>query len=215
MAIVDLTGLDMRAIIANIDDDRISLKEGNERDIIFFSSVVSDNSVSSGGGDDILVGNGGDDTLDGGEGDDLIAGLGGNDSLSGGTGDDTLTGGGVSFTNDRLFITVDTSGIDTLTGGIGRDLFVLGGRSSTTSAEAETDIIHYDEAGNNDYALITDFNKTEDTINLGGATSDYYLGSSPNGLPAGTALYQDSELIAIIQGSSQLSLEDSYFQGST
>ncbi|MDJ0741835.1 MAG: hypothetical protein QNJ32_00580 [Xenococcaceae cyanobacterium MO_167.B27] len=210
----NLTVLNMGEIIANIDSREISLVTGGDgEDIILLLPTLGDNFVSSGAGDDILVGNGGDDTLNGGEGDDLIASLSGNDSLSGGRGNDTLTGGGVSFTNDLLLVTVDTSGIDTLTGGEGEDLFVLGGRSSTISKEAETDIIYYDEAGNKDYALITDFNKIEDTINLGGATSDYHLGSSRNDLPAGTALYQDGELIAIIQGSSQLSLEDSYFQG--
>ncbi len=212
----NLTVLNIAAIIANIDSREISLVTGGDgQDIIILLPASEANSVSSGSGDDILVGNLDDNTLDGEEGDDLIAGLGGNDSLSGGKGNDTLTGGGVSFLNDRLFVTVDTSGIDTLTGGLGEDLFVLGGESSTISTEAKTAIIYYDEAGNNDYALITDFNKIEDTINLGGAISDYYLGSSPNGLPIGTAIYQDEELIAIIQGSSQLSLEESYFQGVT
>ena len=210
----NLTVLNIAAIIANIDSREISLVTGGQ-DIILLFPASEDSSVYSGAGDDILVGSLGDNTLDGGEGDDLIAGLGGNDSLSGGRGNDTLTGGGVSFLNDRLFVTVDTSGIDTLTGGLGEDLFVLGGESSTIATEAKKDIIHYDEAGNNDYALITDFNKIEDTINLGGAISDYHLGSSPNGLPIGTALYQDEELIAIIQGSSQLSLEESYFHQAT
>ncbi|MGK7938019.1 MAG: calcium-binding protein [Xenococcaceae cyanobacterium] len=202
--------VDIGAIMANASSSNLLLDGQGVNNIILFPG--QDNPFFSGAGDDILVGSQNNNTLNGGEGNDIVAGLGGNDYLLGGGGNDTVTGGGISFMNDSLFITVDSSGIDTLTGGSGADLFVIGGQSLN---EAETAIIHYDEAGNNDYALITDFNKLEDTINLGGAKSNYHLGSSPNNLPTGTALYLGSELIAIIQGSSQLSLDDSYFQGST
>lgn len=196
--------------MANISSSSLLLDGQGINNIILFPG--QDNSVSSGGGNDILVGSQDNDTLNGGDGNDIVAGLGGNDYLLGGGGNDTLTGGGISFMNESLFVTVDSSGIDTLTGGSGADHFVIGGQSLN---EAETDIIHYDEAGNNDYALITDFNKLEDTINLGGNKNNYHLGSSPTNLPTGTALYQGGELVAIIQGSSQLSLDESYFQGST
>ena len=203
---------DLGATITNTIISDTPIDGGGGNDVIV--SPDGNNSVSGGAGDDILVGSEDNDTLNGGEGNDIIAGVGGNDSLLGEEGNDTITGGGVSFINDSLFVTEDASGMDTLTGGIGEDLFVLGGQSSPLSAEGETVIIHYDEAGNDDYALITDFNAIEDTINLGGATSDYHLGSPPTNLPAGTALYRGDELIAIIQGSSPLSLDESYFQGS-
>lgn len=174
------------------------------------------NVIDTGAGDDILLGGAGDDTLSGGTGNDLLLGLGGNNSLSGNAGNDTITGGGIAYINDGsssvLTVTADTSGTDTITGGEGADRFVLGGN---TSAEAGSDlIIHYDEAGNSDYALIQDFDSSQDTIELGGSKNDYSLGTSSSELPSGTALYRGSELIAIIQGSANLSLSASYFNGS-
>ena len=198
------------ALFTNSIGSDIPVSGGN--DIIIAS--IGDNDVSSGGGNDIIISGSEDDTINGGAGNDVIAGLGGSDSLSGGEGNDTITGGGINISDDEIFVTEDTSGIDTLTGGMGEDTYVLGGQSADLAGEEATVTIHYDEAGNNDYALITDFNPVEDTIHLGGATSDYHLGSSPINLPTGTALYQGAELIAIIQGNSQLSLDESYFQDS-
>jgi serralysin len=197
---------DAGLLVTNISSNDVSIDGGGEDDIIFADD--GDTSLASGAGDDILGGSEGDNILTGQEGNDIVAGLGGSDDLRGGKGNDTLTGGGVSFTEDRLLVTVDTTGIDTLTGGEGEDLFVLGGESSSASGEI---IIHYNEAGNDDYALITDFDQTQDEIKLGGSIDDYSLGSSPTDLPEGTAMYQENELIAIIQGISDLSLSGDYF----
>ena len=197
---------DAGTLAAEISSSNLSLDDGGDDDVIF--SPDSDNSLATGAGNDVIGGSEGNDTLSGQEGNDIVAGLGGSDDLKGGKGNDTLTGGGISFTEDRLYVTVDTTGIDTLTGGGGNDLFVIGGKSSATSGEV---IVHYDEAGNNDYALITDFDNTQDEIKLGGSIDDYRLGSSPRDLPEGTAIYQDNELIAIIQSSSDLSLSGDYF----
>lgn len=191
--------------VSENNSSSFSVTEGGD-DVIL--STDSDNSLTTGAGNDVIGGSEGNDTLSGQEGNDIIAGLGGNDNLRGGKGNDTLTGGGVSFTGDRLFVTVDDTGVDTLTGGRGNDLFVIGGKSSATSEEI---VVHYDEANNNDYALITDFDNTQDEIKLGGSIDDYRLGSSPSDLPEGTAVYQENELIAIIQGSSDLSLSGDYF----
>ncbi|MFM2313707.1 MAG: hypothetical protein RLZZ04_2983 [Cyanobacteriota bacterium] len=197
---------DTGTLVAESSSSSLSVDGDGDDDIIF--STDSDNSLVTGAGNDVIGGSKGDDTLSGQEGNDIIAGLGGSDDLRGGEGNDTLTGGGISFTEDRLYITVDTTGIDTLTGGKGNDLFVTGGKSSAASGEV---VVHYDEAGNNDHALITDFDKTQDEIKLGDSIKSYRLGSSPNDLPEGTALYQENELIAIIQGSSDLSLSGDYF----
>ena len=64
----------------------------------------------------------------------------------------------------------------------------------------------YIGAGNNDYALITDFNKAEDVIELSryeitllrsstvSQLVEYSLGASPSGLPQGTGIYINSHL---------------------
>ncbi|NJK35377.1 MAG: hypothetical protein HC919_10735 [Oscillatoriales cyanobacterium SM2_2_1] len=69
-------------------------------------------------------------------------------------------------------------------------------------------------SGLSDYALITDFNSTQDVIQLGGSKSSYMLGSSPTGAPNGVGLFLREavpELIAVIQGASNLNLNASYF----
>lgn len=177
---------------------------------------VDDAGLNTGAGDDIVLGGAGNDTLNGGAGNDMLLGLSGSNSLSGDAGDDTISGGAFSYISDggtsTLTVTGDANGIDTMTGGIGADRFVLGGN---TTAEANSDlIIHYDELGNSDYALIQDFDSTQDTIELGGSKASYSLVTASGGLPTGTALYRGNELIAVIQGSENLSLSASYFNGS-
>ncbi|HEY9664750.1 MAG TPA: hypothetical protein V6C65_40440 [Allocoleopsis sp.] len=168
-------------------------------------------------GNDILLGGEQDDVIDGQAGDDILLGLGGNNSITGGDGNDIITGGGLAITGNGstsvLTVTVDTNGLDTLTGGAGADRFVLGGNPST-EPNGQPPIIHYDQAGNSDYALIRDFTPEEDIIELGGAKTDYHLAASPVGLPTGTALYRGNELIAILQGAANLDLNAAYFHGS-
>jgi Ca2+-binding RTX toxin-like protein len=68
------------------------------------------NSITSGVGDDTLIGGAGDDTLRGGEGDDKVIGGAGDDRLYGNDGNDTVVGG---------------SGSNVLIGDWGGDWFVL------------------------------------------------------------------------------------------
>src|SRR5690606_24919320 len=65
--------------------------------------------LNGGNGNDLLFGQGGDDTLNGGAGNDILIGGVGKDTLLGGEGNDLLFGG---------------KGDDTLTGGSGADTFV-------------------------------------------------------------------------------------------
>jgi hypothetical protein len=73
-------------------------------------------------------------------------------------------------------------------------------------------------AGTTDYALVTDFNTNSDVIQLQGSSDNYVLAPSPEGLPAGTAIYlnklssEPDELIAIFQESTSLSLDGDYFK---
>jgi Ca2+-binding RTX toxin-like protein len=143
------------------------------------------------------------DTIYGGNQDDVLKGEGGSDNLLGDAGQDILTG--VS----PIAPLPGINEIDSLSGGAGADRFLLG----------DVDKVYYDNgngqtSGTNDYALITDFDPSQDSIQLKGAKSSYSLApSSPNS----TALYYNSpgasvnELIAIIQNQTSLDLQASYF----
>ncbi|MEP6488725.1 hypothetical protein NDI43_12380 [Microcoleus vaginatus GB2-A3] len=184
-----------------------------------------DNDIIYGGNNnDTIYGGKQNDTLFGDEGDDFLSGDSGNDSLVGGLDNDILIG--VEQNNSLLRA---LGQIDTLIGGGGADLFILGTSNTGTLYEdgnASTN-------GMNDYALIVDFGNIggQDTIQLRGTKSQYFLGNSPNGLPVGTGIYLDTnlnqqfdpidELIAIVQqggvGSTlgtpvSLNLDASYFK---
>ncbi|MDT9189761.1 MAG: Ig-like domain-containing protein, partial [Limnospira sp. PMC 894.15] len=98
--------------------------------------------------------------------------------------------------------------IDILTGNGGFDTFVLGDSNS----------VYYDDGiddqpGWQDYALITDFDN--DVIQLHGSSEDYRLADSPQGLPNGLAIFYKGdvtdELIGIVQGMNNISLNSSSF----
>ncbi|MBE9091929.1 hypothetical protein IQ232_20050, partial [Microcystis aeruginosa LEGE 11464] len=142
------------------------------------------------------------DTLQGANLDDILIGGAGNDTLTGGAGNDSITGVNSQST------TPGKGEIDNITGGTGRDTFILG----------DVNWIGYDDgnttsAGNNDYALITDFNPTDDIIQIRGSSSDYLLtvsGSNTN-LYINKPGTEPDELIAVINNQTALSLTASYF----
>ncbi len=98
------------------------------------------------------TGNSLDNVLTGNTGANTLIGGNGNDTLIGGNGNDILTGGNG---NDIL---TGGNGNDTLTGGNGNDMFVYNAFSERTD-------------------IITDFNTTQDILDLRGVFS--YLGSTP------------------------------------
>jgi Ca2+-binding RTX toxin-like protein len=102
----------------------------------------------------------------GGKYNDTIVGGNKNSKLTGGGGNDTITGG---TKNDRITGTDITARgvgeVDTLTGGGGRDKFILGNSSGA----------YYLGNGANDYANITDFNRSKDSIDVGNL-KDYSFG---------------------------------------
>ena len=107
--------------------------------------------------------------------------------------------------------------IDTLVGGNDSDVFVLGETKLTTQGEVGK--VYYDDGdyltdGLGDYALIKGFDSNQDSIQLIADPSYYSLGASPINNISGTAIYFQSELIAVLQDPSQmeLELENSYFQ---
>ncbi|GBF78821.1 hemolysin-type calcium-binding region [Aphanothece sacrum FPU1] len=146
---------------------------------------------------DNLNGSGGNDTLIGGEG---------NDSLSGGDGNDKLSG-----VNAKK-LTPGLNEIDTLSGGNSIDTFILGDAAN----------IYYDDrnnttTGTTDYARITDFNATQDIIQLNGAKSNYRLTTASFNNISGTAIYVDKpntepdELIGFIEGVTGLDINSNAF----
>ncbi|XZN98618.1 MAG: calcium-binding protein [Microcoleus sp.] len=158
--------------------------------------------ITGGDGNDALFGDSSNDTLYGGRGNDSVFGGSGNDRLFGDEGDDVLTGADAA--TGKGF-----GEIDRLTGGVGRDRFVLGATQGAFYSDN-----NISTSGLSDFAVITDFNALEDTIQLSGPKSRYSLGASPAGLPAGAAIFLNEsrpELIAIVQGSTNLNLSANYF----
>ena len=164
----------------------------------------SGNDRSFGGsGNDLLFGGSDNDELFGDDDDDTLFGGIGSDSLDGGSGNDRLLG--VNSDTDELF---GRSTIDTLTGGGGSNTFVLG----------EGDDVFYDSGisdnlGTNDYALITDFQLGQDSLELAGSRSDYSFGLTSDDLLAGLAVYHqpgtgDRELIAVLQSDNLLATSE-------
>ena len=217
----DATGIGDDVLYGGGGDDKITGGQGNdsvygEGDEDILSGGEGDDLVSGGEGDDLVFGAGGDDTVNGDGGDDEISGNTGNDSIDGGEGSDTLIGASTFSPQPGV------SELDELTGSQGADVFRLGQISPSG-----TPAIYYDDgdpatAGTEDYALITDFSTQEgDKIELVGATNDYSLAASPEGLPTGTGIYVNDgtspELIAIIAdlAPDSLSLDNpEQFQGS-
>ena len=113
----------------------------------------------------------------GGSGADSLSGDLGIDTLTGGLGNDSLDGGS---SNDRLIgVDPDNPGadlgfgageVDTLTGAAGQDTFVLGDENR----------VYYDDGdslsrGESDFAFITDFDSSQDFIQLNGSADLYSL----------------------------------------
>ncbi|MBG1268855.1 calcium-binding protein [Nostoc sp. WHI] len=159
-----------------------------------------------------LNGRTGNDTLDGNNGNDILNGEDGNDSLQGGPGNDTLNGGSG---NDILIGVFPGSLLppglgetDSLTGGAGVDRFILGDAIN----------IFYDDnntvnPGFGDLATISDFDSSQDRIELKGALQDYRL----QVVGTNTRIFSDKpeaepdEIIAILQGRNNLRLDSDDF----
>lgn len=123
--------------------------------------------------DDRLSGGPGDDTLNGGEGNDVLSGDGGYMYLSQngfhrigiGSGDDTLNGGDG---DDWLR---GNNGNDTLNGGDGDDRLDGGAGNNILSGGGGDDVFRIEVGNVGGVATITDFDPSQDTIELDEATS--------------------------------------------
>ncbi|MEH2066757.1 MAG: hypothetical protein V7K47_00900 [Nostoc sp.] len=159
-----------------------------------------------------LNGRTGNDTLDGNLGNDILNGEDGNDSLQGGPGNDTLNGG----SGDDVLIGVfpgnslppGSGEIDSLIGGVGVDRFVLGNATNVFYDDNNTA-----NAGFGDLASISDFNSSDDRIELKGSLQNYRL----QVVGTNTQIFLDkpgtepNEIIGIVQGRTNLRLDSDDF----
>ncbi|MEA5521669.1 Ig-like domain-containing protein [Limnoraphis robusta] len=154
---------------------------GKEGDII--EDGTGEDEVFGNLGDDLLRGGADNDQKYGGQANDTVIGGTGNDQVFGDRGNDILWGVDVDAINPGI------NEIDTLTGGSEQDIFVLGDQSR----------LYYIGSGNNDFALITDFNVIEDKINIGN-NQVIYAETVLNELGLGVAISsQNGDLIAFVQ----------------
>jgi Ca2+-binding RTX toxin-like protein len=109
----------------------------------------------------IITGDNSGNTLTGTPGPNIIYGLGGNDTITGGAGDDVLIGG---------------SGADTMTGGGGNDTFIFGSGDSpgTIGGSGNSGTV-------TGFDVITDFNTTNDVLDLVGTPAAVANTTGTNG----------------------------------
>lgn len=163
----------------------------------------------------------GDDVLLGGAGDDRIFGNSGDDLLVGGQGDDVIFGADMS--RGRI---IDLGEVDRLTGGDGADIFVLGSNTGVLYTDLP---VGYGELYTGDSfrssdnrAIITDFDRAEDTLALwtDGSNAALYRVEERDGstfiylrdgrLPTGAPSSANDELIAELVGVTGFDLGGSY-----
>lgn len=207
-------------IVGNTGSDVAFGAAGND----LFLGDAGDDRFFGEDGDDTLFGMVGDDTLSGGVGNDVLYGGSNNDVLFGGAGNDFIAGGGISTPGS--FTDSGDNQIDWLTGDAGADTFLLNAPAFGTDLGVR---VNYAVQGNNDYAVIRDFNAAEDRVQLTRTVSanisqpltpvTYSLGASPLPSVSGTGLFVNRgdaapELIAVFRNIAPeaLDLNASYFQ---
>jgi Ca2+-binding RTX toxin-like protein len=103
------------------------------------------------------------DKLEGSKKSETMIGASGSDILDGGGGEDIIIGASPELGGGK-------GEVDEMTGGKGKDIFVLG----------TEDGVLYDDGkkkknGKKDYAVITDFNPKQDSMQLHGHRDDYFV----------------------------------------
>ncbi|MFN6538014.1 MAG: hypothetical protein RM021_016800 [Nostoc sp. EkiNYC01] len=175
---------------------------GNSLNNFIFANTAN-NTVNAGAGNDTLDGNLGDDILNGEDGNDSLQGGEGNDRLNGGSGDDILIG---VWPDSPLAPGIGEA--DTLTGGLGADRFILGNATKVFYDDNNTA-----NAGFGNLATITDFNSSEDRIELKGSPQNYRL----QVVGTNTQIFLDKpgtepdEIVGIVQGRNNLRLDSDDF----
>ncbi|MCC5614834.1 pre-peptidase C-terminal domain-containing protein [Nostoc sp. CHAB 5836] len=190
--------------VENLTLTGISAINGTGNGINNFLFGNADNNIlNDGGGNDTIDGNFGNDQLNSGDGNDSLQGGPGNDQLNAGPGDDILIG---AWPGSPLPPGLGET--DNLTGGAGADKFILGNAVN----------VFYDDNNSTnpgfvDLATITDFNSTQDRIELKGPPQDYRLEVLANN----TRIFLDKpgaeqdEIIGVVQGRNNLRLDSDDF----
>ena len=127
---------------------------------------------------DLIIGNAGNDILNGGTGKDQLFGNAGNDTLSGGDGNDTLNGGDGS---DQLF---GNAGADTIRGGAGNDT-MTGGDAGVADTSSDVFVWSFGDEGSIATPALDTINQfTTGTAASGGDVlnlKDLLVGETNNG----------------------------------
>ena len=174
------------------------------------TTVANVENIVTGDGNDFLIGDDFDNSLIGMRGQDSLHGLGGDDRLVGGTGNDELDGGrGNDYLNGSSYRGQGDGERDILLSGSreDQDVFVLG----------EEDRVFYNNLGNTDYALISDFdlsdplNDLADTIQLVGSALSYSISDMTIDGTMGAGIQFANDLIGLVAGvnAASLNLNDS------
>ena len=177
--------------------------------------------INGGRGNDIIVGEAGNDTLYG-DGTTIYSSYSsadnstsqadpnapdpyrGDDILFGGAGDDYLVGSAPVYTqdydtenfwtNDYSVLDAPSNEVDTFIGGTGADTFAIGG--------------FYDGSG---YAIIADFNRLEgDKIQLQGNASDYSIGTADwfGSTAVDTIIEYQGDVVGVVTDTTEIFAED-------
>ena len=137
---------------ATIVSGASSIRGTNHRDVIVVTGSGA-HTVNARGGNDIICGSAGVDTINGGSGKDKIFGFGGNDVINGGSGADVISGGDgddvESGNSGNDTITGDAQD-DTLSGGTGADVLSGGAGADAINGDSGDDTL---EGGDGDDSL--------------------------------------------------------------
>jgi Ca2+-binding RTX toxin-like protein len=172
LAIVGLqdTGLGLDTLI-----DIEAVTSGSGNDLLIGNALA--NTLNGGLGDDTIRGGAGNDTVNGADGDDVLTGGGGNDLLVGGAGIDTAVYAGAVgavvnlaiLTAQNTGLGIDTlSGIENLTGGTFADRLTGDGQANRLEGDAGNDTL---QGGGGDDTLLGG----EGDDRLGGGSGNDFL----------------------------------------
>ena len=150
--------------------------------------VTGIENLTTGSGDDLLLGTNGDNVLDGGGGNDLFNGFGGNDTILGRAGTDTIYGG---------------AGTDSLWGGLGNDLFPFYALTDSSARDGIDTIMDFNPSTEGDRIDLT---AIDSNPSLAGIQAWEFIGSNPPIAPSATGNGQATLTYNAVTGATVLNL---------